>query len=821
MTHEQCCNVVSRHLFAVRVEYESGKVVETQGLVPETNFLLMPKHNFYKLVGGELVRSKVKRLFLRRSPTPGGPNFEVKLGEKSVMPLGGDLALVHTLAGGTVSGLLHLFGEPEALPKASFPVTELSRTALGDPPYEVKKLRYMATPHEVPNRALGVQYPGLLYSRPEPTYKGLCGAVQIMAGRAVIVGMHTMGGADVDNLCDGASIALSGGQLRAAMAYMRGTSFAPVPAVRMPTTVPYTPPSMAQYSNVGPLVHNSALHESGDDTTITPLGTVPCQTTVSSKTQLLISPYSDLVELHLGEPRQHEPPTTIAKKSTTVRKLVEFQGCTQLPPDLMELAVRDYKERFLALLDAAPLLKDMIRPLTLQEAINGIPGCTSFNRMNFNTAMGWPYTGSKRAHLQPDPEADDPLIHTFEPEIISEYERLRSRMEQGERVNLVFKWANKDEPVKIGKLKTRVFEASPLLLQLLYRTYFGGLTRAMRLCPIELGCAVGIDATSAEWDALVRAALEYNPDEAVVGDWVHFDTSQAYQEVIAVFAAWIAVASSGFNFTEQDIMVMWVIAEETARRMFIVQADLGIADSATASGGSGTVDINNVVNKVRMCVAFYAAVLQLPVEKRAALVPALPPPSDGTITTLGGIELSSSWAVHLRSSPLVEGLRGRFDDYIFLTTYGDDFVSAPTPSVLEIFNQYTLADFFGAQGKELTSPAKTPFTSATTDWEEVTYLKRWFRYDVELDRYLAPLEMSSIFKPMHVVKAKLEYGIDFHYATLIDNAQRELFQHGRLIYERYAPRLASLAAALEITHFLQYKGIASYEFWAAQYLAKG
>lgn len=817
-TGDQAINVLDKHTYVACIEYMSGQVVKTNALMVETNVLLMPLHNYYKAGPDGPVRSSIKQVHIRRSPTPGGPNFEFKVGESNVYPLEGDLALVHCLTGGTHGGVLHLIGEAEALPP-SLPLIELARArAPGtEQDYKLQQTRYIGYKAMVENSVLGLRYIGLHYERPGPTYKGLCGAPVLVNGRALIVGMHTMGGDKPENARRGACIALSAGRIRMGLERLRANSIVPVPNIVSQHTEPYAPPGMCKFSVVDDLSPNSALHECGDDTSVVALGTVLAQPTVSHKSSLIVSPYSNMVTDFTGMSREHEPPTTIGKKVVWVKKLAEFQGTTQLDPDIYKLALLDHRDEWDAIMQASPVLQSIVRrPLSLHEAVNGIVGCTSMRRMKMSTSMGYPYTGPKASHTIPAPTPEQPDAIRFKPEIETEFWRVVHMLKSRIRPNLAFKWSPKDEAVKIGKLKTRVFEASPVHLQLAFRMFFGPILRVKRLCPFELRSAVGIDATSKEWNDMVCRAMEYNADESVVGDWIHFDTSQVYQEVMAQFATWIAVLEKYGEYTEEEILAMWTLAEETARRAFIMQADAGQALSGTASGGTATVDVNDDVNGNRLSSGFYSEMSQLSPAARA-IQPARRA-GVGAYKTLGGIELPRNYRDHLRDKPLLAGLRGRFADYVGLITYGDDFHSAPIPAITPYFNQRRLEAWFAKQGKGLTSPDKVPFTTDTTPWSDVTFLKRGFRYDDETGYYMAPLTMSSIFKPMHVVDKHMDYGLDYHYATLIDGAQREMFQHGRLAYDGMAPKLAALAKNLNITSFLQHGRVMDYEYWLQRYL---
>jgi hypothetical protein len=109
------------------------------------------------------------------------------------------------------------------------------------------------------------------------------------------------------------------------------------------------------------------------------------------------------------------------------------------------------------------------------------------------------------------------------------------------------------------------------------------------------------------------------------------------------------------------------------------------------------------------------------------------------------------------------------------------------------FNQQTLHAYFAKEGLHLTDANKRPFESPTTPWGEVTFLKRGFRYDEDTKHVMAPLDMNSIYKSFHVWPKKLTWAQEVHAAQIFGGALRELFQHGRQVYEQRAPALLRAA----------------------------
>lgn len=811
MSYEQAMARIARQLFVVEVHYES-QVVITQALMLCTNYALMPAHNFYRSGGSARapVPSKIKHLLFTSTGAAYGPTFKCRVGQTTIYKLSNDLAVVQTGVGGSMADVTP-FLACSALTSSSYPVVELSRVRPGVQDYVVEQCRYTVEKCRVHNAAFGWSYPGFQGVRPIASFKGLCGAPVIVPGsKPIILSLHTMGHTSTSAV---QSAPVDRDEIRMAIEALRRSGPLKGPPVEQLSTQLHTPVGFEMQSTLQELSDGSVLRETSDGVPYIVAGTLSFQRTNHPHTRLVVSPHSQLVEELCGQPRLHGPPVHYGQKGVEARHVREVETYEQLDPDFLVMAQEDYLAEHVAVMEACPEVVAQMRPLSDHEMVSGVKGCSSINRIPMGTAAGWPYLGPKLAHMSPDPLPDEPDGLVLNEVTTAELRAVEETYAQGQRANLAFKLSQKDEPLKPGK-KVRVFKGGPLLLNCIFRKYFLPLFRLYAYFPFVLESAVGINASGAEWHALATWLQAYDSSKALVGDWVHYDQSLAYQEMMAMCSIWVALAELTGNYTERDITIMWGVAEDIARAWCVIRADQYQTDGGNPSGNAGTVYFNNGTNALRFRSGFYFMAAQLePQDRDGGII--LPRPTD--IVSVGGITLPAGYRAK-RCIPRLAGLKGAFADYVRASFYGDDHVLTARPG-LEWFNQVSLCKWFASQGKELTDTSKLPISKPFTPWCEVSFLKRLFRFDVELGKFLAPLEVVSIYKPMHVVKRALPFGIEAHYADLISSAMRELFQHGREVYDSHAPGLRALAQAVGCVPYLVTGDVLPYDVLRDNYIA--
>lgn len=780
MTRDMITAIYQRQLRVLRFKYNGSERV-TMGLMICTNHLLLPAHNFIRRDGSP---SEILGIEMRETSAERGGIFHIKVGGCSTAKMRGDAMVVQVNAGGTMQDLTRFLVDDDVT--GELPVEELSRDLTT---CELKVERYRSQTHLARSAEYGWQYPALFYTRQTDTFVGLCGALLVAGDRyARILGFHTMG---VSGTRTGVGCLITKQGVLDALQQLRQKGLVSAPIVSQGSTDVYVPTGHEAAAAIGELSERSILREAPPGAPLLPMGTLLNYAQVRSKSNMGVSPMSALVSEQCGMPRMHEAPRNIGKITVEKRKLAELDGMRQLPPDLLLLAKADQQQELVAVMLSGDL-QGMLQPLSEREALSGIPGSTGVQRVNLSTAAGFPLKGNKRPLVAPDPTIESPEAICLTPEQRHEIQLVEDRMARLTRVNFLFKASHKDEAVKIGKDKCRVFEAAPFALTYFTRKLFLPLMRLYALCQAELESAVGINAYGREWSRLAQRMKEFNAHKLLEGDWQHYDSSEAYQEVMTIFSMWIEIVVVYGAYTDREINVMWVVAEEIARHYALFRGDVTQIDGTNASGNGLTVFINNCVNGNRKRCAFYAL---CPPEVQPVECWAL----EGT--TPSGVVFAQNARAEFR--PLLPQLRGRFADYVRAIFYGDDFLLAVKDSVLEWYNHLTIAPWFAEQGKIMTDTNKQPFTRPHIVWNEASFLKRNFRFDADTGCELAPLDIKSIYKPLHMWPIKLAESKEVHAAEVIGGAINELFQHGRAEFEARVPHLFAVAKQFGCEGYLE------------------
>lgn len=419
-----------------------------------------------------------------------------------------------------------------------------------------------------------------------------------------------------------------------------------------------------------------------------------------------------------------------------------------IEPTLVQKAVKDYVKPLIKMLQDRPNLKASITPLTKMQNICGIDGVKFIDKIDRDTAIGHPLTGSKSKYvtlLDPDDFEDFSCPAELDPIFWEEYERAIECWDKEERYHPVFKAFFKDEPTPLDKDKVRVVQGAPMVLLLATRKYFLPIARFISLFPALSECAVGLNCMGPDWEDFQAHITKHGKDRMLAGDYSKYDLRMPAQITLAAFHVLIDMAEK-CGYSERDLRIMRGIATDICYPTIAFNGDLLQFIGFNPSGHPLTVYINCICNSILLRCAFF------------------------------------------HYYPTSENFR----KVVAVGTYGDDLLGSVSASAKE-YNHISVAKFLADHDMKFTMPDKTSAPTEYMHCNDADFLKRKNVFIPELGRHVGAIDEDSIFKSLHSNLRSKALTPQELAATNIDAAIRDWFFHGREVCERRRKEMKQVA----------------------------
>lgn len=507
------------------------------------------------------------------------------------------------------------------------------------------------------------------------------------------------------------------------------------------------------------------------------------------KSRVIQTPISDTVERITGVANKWGPPKFNQPKlldngATDPQKWKPWYeslkySCNPsggFDPAHVTRAVEDYKSQLFRILEQQKeVWKADIRPLTEIETVSGRDGKRFIDAMKSSTSMGFPINGPKANHLIDLPPTEEHACpRTFTKEIWDEVRDVLHCCDTNQQLPVVFLASLKDEPTPTAKDKVRVFQAAPVVLQILIRKYFLPCGRFLSMNPLVSECAVGINSHGPEWNTLATHMKHFGEDRIIAGDFSKYDLSMPEQLTLAANQILIDIAQWSGNYNQVDLNRMRVIAHAVCSPLVNYDGTLLRLHGSNPSGQNMTVYTNSIVNSLLHRLAFFDEYSE---EDMVAI---------GEALGLG--RPATAW------------------DLMRLATYGDDGKGSVRRGY-DKFNHIQMKNYLARYNIGYTMPDKESEPVAFMKDDEADFLKRKNEYNQDLGMIVGKLDENSLFKSLHsILQSKTESPISVS-AQNIGGALREWFFHGKDVYEHRRQQMQQIAAEhdlpvpdLEITY---------------------
>jgi hypothetical protein len=386
------------------------------------------------------------------------------------------------------------------------------------------------------------------------------------------------------------------------------------------------------------------------------------------------------------------------------------------------------------------------RILSYEEAIAGIEGEVHFRSIDRSTSSGYPYNVTKGYGKKSDFFGKEPEFNFDNPKAI-ELKKLtmeyRKNCENGIWRPQEYTDFPKGELLpkhKVEAGKVRLVSGCGMVYLGAVRMDFGSFMLWMIKNNIHNGTTIGTNVYGADWDLLVRKLMAKNLNKKGAGDYGGFDGS------LLVFLMFLCL----------DYINRWYNGRliDNARR---------------------TVEFLDIVFSVHVYNGF--------VFQWCSGMPSGNPLTPIVGSLCNKFVLRWTWNVLMARANIV----AFFSAEVYLCVQSDDNVWSVTPEYSDIYNEYTVGPVLAQLGMKYTPEVKTKSFEEGVDRNlcDIEYLKRSFRYDETLRRWVAPLRLQKLLE-MPYWHRNNDNRSTFQKT---EQVVMELALHGKEVWEKYAPRI--------------------------------
>jgi len=474
-----------------------------------------------------------------------------------------------------------------------------------------------------------------------------------------------------------------------------------------------------------------------------------------NKTELRKSPLYGKIE---GHPSTTAPARLNRFRSVLNNQIIDPMTKAILKADVNPVSVPS-RPLDIAVLDVRNMVNsrksNYRRVLSYEEAISGVEGDPYLGAISRRSSPGYPWIHQKtKSGCRGKEEwlgVDEKFVYDH-PKLLRALHDRETAASDGKRVPTLWVDVLKDERrphLKVEMGKTRLFSCGPMDFNILFRKYFLGFCAHMMENRILFESCVGVNVYSMEWNQIAQEL-----------------TNRAGPVIAADFTNYDGTLNAGILWSILDLINDWYDdGHDLIRKVLwsdIVNSNHLCGDFAYGwcqsqpSGNPMTVIVNSIYNSIALRMVWLIIM--------ADLRP----------------ELSSMRAFH---------------EHTRTQNYGDDFLVSLTGEASECFHFDNMQDVYRELGMVITDELKSevPLPLEDRAISDVSFLKRKFRYDADMCRYMAPLAMDTIMDMPQWVR-----GPHDHQSLTKDNVETAAYELAQYPEEIFLQQVNKLKKASEV-----------------------
>lgn len=403
--------------------------------------------------------------------------------------------------------------------------------------------------------------------------------------------------------------------------------------------------------------------------------------------------------------------------------------------EFVEFEERHKYERFLTYKEAVCGAEDdFMRPINRTTSA-GFPWCTFPNKLPGKQS----YLGKDETY-----DVEEPFLSEQGKQLNLAVLQLLDDCRNKVLKDVVCVDTKKDELRPLSKISTRIFSACSQHFVIAFRMYYLPFCSWLMHNRHFNGVAVGVNPFDQEWHTLATF-LKTKGSKVIAGDFSNFDGSLNSQILWSIFhdifIPWIKFMHG--TISDDDYNICFGLWSHVAHSVHIFESNVYMWTHSQPSGNPMTAILNSLYNLV---VLRYA------------------------------------WQIIMENTRYVG--QQHFAEHVYMVAYGDDNVLNISDEIAELFNQQTITVALDKIGHIYTDEAKTGELVKYRTLNDVQFLKRSFKFNDELKRYVAPLDKAVIYEMLNWVRlSKSTLNVDDVLLTNVDVAFREIVYHGEVAYD--------------------------------------
>lgn len=429
-----------------------------------------------------------------------------------------------------------------------------------------------------------------------------------------------------------------------------------------------------------------------------------------TKFQTQKTPFHEEVKAEFGVETEHGMPPNKGRRVDGIFKCPWENGLREIstgknvfPVGLLMRAQDEFVDYLVPLAELYQKAGGLNRPLSLNEALNGVDGIKTARGAKMSTSGGYKFPGKKQNHLK---KLDYP--YEVDDDVRDAYHETLKCLREGRRCDNVLKANLKDEPLKIKKVeefRTRIFFGLSFDMVLASNSLCTAFLDFMTTLGLEGCTAIGRNMESYDAQKLVDL-LEWKDmtgvdPRAIIADFKHFDKSLPENLMQISWGVMRRVCEHFDGFNDEHLKMIDSLIAEMTSPVIDWNGVLMIVYSTHTSGNLLTTLMGSIAGLLMVMCSFYK-------------------------TCDPDNKLGLKALDHVRS-----------------VHNGDDFVST---TVTKKFTFNEMQANLAKCGIEMTKPDKTSGGAEYQDLYDEDFLSRHLVWCPKRLSYVGRLKKTSIFK---------------------------------------------------------------------------